>query len=109
LYTKCVRKLLCFTVLRKPKTFDIHCYSESNCTVDELYTGRDLKGSGRGLFQELSRHLPGRTEENTKTSVRIAGVPAKIQTKDHPNTSLNRYSYIIQVGRKGILERRGKI
>ena len=34
----------------------------------EWWTGRDCKGSGRGLIEALSRNLPGRSEENQGNS-----------------------------------------
>jgi hypothetical protein len=46
-------------------------YFASICTVasndritGELSVRRDLEGSGRGLIKVLSRHFPGRPEEN---------------------------------------------
>jgi hypothetical protein len=52
----------------------------------------DLEGSSYGIFEILSWHLLGETEENHKKgSVRIASVPAEIQTTNLPNTSLMCY------------------
>jgi hypothetical protein len=42
----------------------------------------NLKGSGHGLIEVLSRHLPGETEENDEKPVRITVVPTEIRT-DH--------------------------
>jgi hypothetical protein len=36
-------------------------------------------------------HLPGETEENHKTLVMKAGVPAEIRTENLPSTSLEHY------------------
>jgi hypothetical protein len=49
-------------------------------------------GSGHGLLDILSKHLPGRIEEKTwKPSVKITGVQAKIWTTHLPNTSPESY------------------
>jgi hypothetical protein len=45
-----------------------------------------LEGSGHDLIGVLSQHLLGGTEKNYKKPVRIADVPAKIQTKHLQNT-----------------------
>jgi hypothetical protein len=37
-----------------------------------------MKGIGRGLIEVLSRHSPGRTEENHENSHTIVRVPAEI-------------------------------
>jgi hypothetical protein len=42
----------------------------------------NFKGSGRGLIEVLSQHLPGEAEENDENPVRITGVPTEIRT-DH--------------------------
>jgi hypothetical protein len=60
---------------------------------------KDFKGDDRDLIEVLSRHLPGGTEENYETSVRIASVPAEIRTEHIPNTSLERYRYTNLLGK----------
>jgi hypothetical protein len=56
-----------------------------------------MKGFGwkRGLvlFEVLSQHLPGETEENHKKCVRITGVPVEIQTEHNPITNPQRHRY----------------
>jgi hypothetical protein len=52
--------------------------------------GKDLPGSGRGLFEVLSLHLLGGNEE-THIKLRIASVQAGIRTKHLLNTSQERY------------------
>jgi hypothetical protein len=48
---------------------------------------KDLKGSGCGLIQVLSSHMPGESNKNhKKKTVRTASVPAKIQTDHLLNT-----------------------
>jgi hypothetical protein len=49
-------------------------------------------GSGSGLIKALSAHLPAGNEDNHE-NLSIAGVLAEIRTKQHPNTSLDRYYY----------------
>jgi hypothetical protein len=51
---------------------------------------QDLEGSGRGLIEVFSRHLPGRSEEKHVT---ISGVLAEIRNEYIPNTSLERYCW----------------
>jgi hypothetical protein len=63
-------------------------YVASNCRLtDDWQSGKDLEGSNFGLIKLLCWHLPG----GTKTSVRIASVPAGIQTKDIQNIRLGCY------------------
>jgi hypothetical protein len=45
--------------------------------------------SGCGLIKVLSQHSPGKTGNQWKPSVRIAGILAKIQTKNLPKTSVD--------------------
>jgi hypothetical protein len=44
--------------------------------------------SGRDLFEELSQHMHGRTEESNEKPDRIAGVPAENRIQHFHNTSL---------------------
>jgi hypothetical protein len=57
-----------------------------------------MEGSDQGLIEVLSLHLSRGTEENYRTSVRIAGVPAEIRARTLPNASLECYRYTIQPG-----------
>jgi hypothetical protein len=54
--------------------------------ISEWWIGKDMERSGRGLFEVLSRHFPGGTEENNEISVTRAGILAEIWTRDLPNT-----------------------
>jgi hypothetical protein len=49
-----------------------------------------LDGSSSDLSKVLSHHLPEGTEEIMKTSVRIAHIPAEIQTELLPNKKQDR-------------------
>jgi hypothetical protein len=52
-------------------------------------SGKDLKGSGRGLIEVLFRNLLRGTEEyRENASFRIVGVSAEIRTEHFSNTSL---------------------
>jgi hypothetical protein len=47
--------------------------------MGEESIGKNLEGSGRGLIEVRSQHLPGRSEENHKEiSIRILELPAEI-------------------------------
>jgi hypothetical protein len=46
----------------------------------------------------IPRHLPGDTEENHESSVRMGGVPAEIRNEDLPKTSLQSYGYMSLLG-----------
>jgi hypothetical protein len=60
--------------------------------VDEV--SKDLEGSSHRLIKVLSQNLSRGADENHKrTSVRIASVPAKIQTGHLPSTRLDHYFY----------------
>lgn len=48
--------------------------------IDGWWTGKDGEGSGCG-FEVVSQNFPGGTGKNMKTSVRIAGVWARIWTR----------------------------
>jgi hypothetical protein len=62
-----------------------------NGMTDE-WIRKDLKGSSNCLIELLSQHLHGGTDENNeKTSIKIAGVLAKIQTEHLLDTSLEHY------------------
>jgi hypothetical protein len=61
-------------------------YVESNDKKREWCVGRDLEGIRRGRI--LSRHLDEGTE---KISVRIAGIPAKLEPEHLVNTSQTHY------------------
>lgn len=47
-----------------------------------------MEGSSGGLIKVVSPHFPGETEEK-----QIPGVPAKIRTKNIPNTSVMRTKF----------------
>jgi hypothetical protein len=52
----------------------------------------DLEGSGRGLSEVLSQHLPGGTLKKTrKASVTTAAILFEIQTEDLQDSSPVRY------------------
>jgi hypothetical protein len=59
---------------------------------------KDLEGNGGSVIEVPSLKLPGRTEENHKNSVMIAGDPDEIQTEDLPNSSLAHYRYVNPLG-----------
>lgn len=61
-------------------------------TQNDWCTGKDLKRSSRGPIKVLSWHLY--RSKPWKTSIRIASVTAKIQTKHSPKTSLKWYCYM---------------
>jgi hypothetical protein len=48
-------------------------------------------GGDHGLTEVLFWHKPGRPDRGGETSVRIAGVPAKIRRKHLPNANLEHY------------------
>jgi hypothetical protein len=54
-------------------------------------TVQDLEGSGHGLTEVLSQHLPGWTEEKRENLSQ--DILAAIQTEDLPNTSLKHEEY----------------
>jgi hypothetical protein len=55
---------------------------------------KDLEGNSRDLIEVLSRGLPGGTEaEPQRTSVRVDGVPTKIQTDHLSNKVQSPYLY----------------
>jgi hypothetical protein len=56
--------------------------------------GTDFKGCVRGQIGEISTHLPGGDwGKSRRPQVRIAGVPAEIQTEHIPSSSLECYRY----------------
>jgi hypothetical protein len=62
---------------------------------EEWWTEKNFKGSGCGLIDYYPIILLYDLRNNANTSVYIAGVPAEIRTEHLPNTSLERYLYII--------------
>jgi hypothetical protein len=70
----------------------------SGMRIREWWIWEDLEGSGRGIIEVLTRHLPGGEEKELRTSVRTAGVPADIRTEHLPNTSLGLYRYTNVLG-----------
>jgi hypothetical protein len=48
----------------------------------------DLEGSGRGLTEVQSRHLPGETEKHHKKPARITSVPTEIRFEDLQNSDI---------------------
>jgi hypothetical protein len=60
-----------------------------------MISWKELKGNRHGLIQIISNYLHGGTEENHEppSLIRVAGVLAKIQTKNLMNMSLNHYHY----------------
>jgi hypothetical protein len=55
--------------------------------VDDWWIAKNLEGSGRGLFEVLSRNFPVGSEENHVKSVSSACFPAKIRTGHFQNKS----------------------
>jgi hypothetical protein len=55
-----------------------------------MMNGKDVEGINHGLTKVLFWHLAGGTKENYEKTVRIVGIPAKIQTGHLPNTNQNR-------------------
>jgi hypothetical protein len=51
---------------------------------------KGFKGSGRGLFEVLSQHMPVETEEYHE-NLTIDSVPSEIRTQNLPNISLAHY------------------
>jgi hypothetical protein len=56
---------------------------------------KDLEGSGYGLTELLSQHLPEKHKKKAmqQSSVSIAGVPFKFRTEHLPNTIQTCYCY----------------
>jgi hypothetical protein len=55
------------------------------------WLGKDVEGSGRGLYQIQSRNLHGGTEENFSKDIRRH---TGIQTRQFPNTCQKRYRFL---------------
>jgi hypothetical protein len=54
----------------------------------------NLKGnSSHDLTKVLHWYIPGGTEKDQDKPIMIIGIPAKIQTKHHLNTSRQHYCY----------------
>jgi hypothetical protein len=56
--------------------------------ISECWFGKNVEAIGQGLTEVTAQNLPGGTEDTTKTSVRVAGVPTQIRTKHPQNEKL---------------------
>jgi hypothetical protein len=57
-----------------------------------------MEGSGRGLIEIISRHLPGGTRDNNENPQSAAGPPAGIRSEYLLSTSLECHRYNSQLG-----------
>jgi hypothetical protein len=53
-----------------------------------LLNWREFEGSGRGLFEILSRHLPGRLRQLQEASAGITNISTEIREEDLSYTIL---------------------